>query len=990
LGYSPLLVSPRSRALLPAVALAAALVLPASAATPPEDVSPAEALRYRRWIQAMKEAPRGPFARIRWFCADGTVHPPRPYPCAERGGGIQHGQWSERTRTLREHGFTVGTVLAEVDPREFTGPDARLDVLAEILLERFLRAFDDGWIFRGARNYRGALQAEDEEQGARELVEALLSDPAWREPSRFFLLREAVRLLPLPSDAVSAAEVRTLAVEVAEADPGFEDLRAKIHGFPDAGDAERVREYARQRGKTGLAEEYAHLAERIDALYAEQSGAEALAKLAATSDDPELAGPIRELAARLAKAEGPERRMAEASYLLAVTRDRLAQTEPGPEAALLLLQASLALEQDAYAAGNDLTRRLDAAPRLRQLGWLREVAQGLYGAGLLSGRQLVSARQAVERLTRRSRPELGPYRDELRYLSRIPEWSAATLSFHFGPAVEELAVLEPKAHLYPQDRMRGSPLLLAGAVVDRLVLDANRLAGIEHELFGASVGAGLRALNPGLARGALFAPEGAPERADPDGIYLLPETLADLPPVGGILTRGEGSSLSHVQLLARNLGIPNVVVGDALVPRVRERVGQRAVLAVSPGGVVQLAADGPRWDPVFGEERRGSEDVVIEPDLEKLDLETTRFVRLSELRAEDSGRISGPKGANLGELEHHYGELVPDGFVIPFGVFRQLLERPIEPGGPSAFVWMKSRYAAIAELSGDARERAVSDFLTRLRRWIVSADPGPAFRESLRETLRSTFGPDGSYGVFVRSDTNVEDLPGFTGAGLNLTVPNVVGTENILDAIRRVWASPFTERAYSWRQAHMEEPEYVFPAVLVQYSFPAEKSGVMVTTDVETGSREWLSIAASEGVGGAVEGQAAEGLLVRADGEEVRLLAQASAPERSVLASGGGVRRERASGSSRVLTPEEIQKLVDLARTAPKRFPALRADGGPPRPADIEFAFRDGQLALLQLRPFVESRRAQQSRYLRQLDQQVRSREGRRVSLASPPEGRSP
>ena len=48
-----------------------------------------------------------------------------------------------------------------------------------------------------------------------------------------------------------------------------------------------------------------------------------------------------------------------------------------------------------------------------------------------------------------------------------------------------------------------------------------------------------------------------------DGIYVVPETVADLPPLAGILTAGPGNPLSHVQLLARNLGIPNVAV-DAL------------------------------------------------------------------------------------------------------------------------------------------------------------------------------------------------------------------------------------------------------------------------------------------------------------------------------------------------------------------------------------------------------------------------------------------
>ena len=50
------------------------------------------------WVRDMKASPRGPFARIRWFCNDGTVLPPKPYACADHGGGRQHGEWSDKTR----------------------------------------------------------------------------------------------------------------------------------------------------------------------------------------------------------------------------------------------------------------------------------------------------------------------------------------------------------------------------------------------------------------------------------------------------------------------------------------------------------------------------------------------------------------------------------------------------------------------------------------------------------------------------------------------------------------------------------------------------------------------------------------------------------------------------------------------------------------------------------------------------------------------------
>jgi hypothetical protein len=237
----------------------------------------------------------------------------------------------------------------------------------------------------------------------------------------------------------------------------------------------------------------------------------------------------------------------------------------------------------------------------------------------------------------------------------------------------------------------------------------------------------------------------------------------------------------------------------------------------------------------------------------------------------------------------------------------------------------------------------------------------------------------------VRSDTNVEDLPGFTGAGLNLTVPNVIGFENLVQAIQRVWASPFTERAFAWRQAHMPQPEHVYPAVLLLKTFASEKSGVLVTTDVETGDRHWLSIATSEGVGGAVEGQAAEELRVRRADGEVRLFSQASAPLRAEPDPAGGMRRLPASGRDSVLLPGEIEQLRVLADDVERRFPMPVAADGLPAPADIEFGFRAGELALFQIRPFVESPRARRSLYLIEMDRAAVRGEDIPVDLRQPP-----
>jgi len=968
---------PRPRVALCVVLLASVFASAAEAKLP-------DSSTLRLWIEEMKQSPRGPFERIRWFCADGSIQPPEAYACRDHGGGVQHGEWNARTVELRDGGYLIANVYAGISPTPFLGPDARLSWLDQMLLERFLIKVDDGWIIRGARTYRGALQAEDEESGARALVLAMLADPAWLAPARFTRLRESVRLLPLPrGDQASAAKVRHLALELAEKDTAFTPLRAKIHNAPEAGDADAVRGYARRQAPASLRQQYESLATQIEALYATGGTVETLQQTAAALEGTALAPQLHRSAEEFAAARGDAKRFAVVGAVLAQMREALADPALSPEQRLVLLEASLELEDDAYTIATTLLPELEQASRRQRLDRLGGAVDALYGVGFVTNRHREGVHASLERIERNPSLDVDTYRTELRYLARVPEWSSAWLDFNFGETMRRWMAIEPKSHLFTQDRLRGSPLLFYSRVIDGLSLDANRLAGIEHDLFGRKVGAGLRALNPGMARGTLVAPAEAPEGGfSRDGIYLLPESTSDLPRVSGILTRGEGSSLSHVQLLARNLGIPNVVVGEEHVPAVQRRDGEQVVLAVSPQGVVQLTESSPRWDEIFGREHM-EEGVVIRPDLEKLDL-TPSMVPLSRLRASDSGRLSGPKGANLGELKHFFGDRVPDGFVITFGVFRKLLDKPIEPGGPSTFEWMKREYRRIARLSGPARDQAVSTFLARLRGWIERQDPGAGFRQGLKVAL-DRLGPEGTFGVFVRSDTNVEDLPGFTGAGLNLTVSNVVGYEQVLAAVKEVWASPFTERAFGWRQSHMEQPEYVFPAVVVQRSFPSEKSGVLVTVDVDTGRPGWLSVAVSEGVGGAVEGQAAESLLINQTTGEVRYLAQATAARKAVLSPRGGVDKVPASGTSQVLEPGEIQQLIAFSKLVAERFPSLRDEDGTPLPADVEFAFRDGRLTLLQIRAFNESRNAQRSAYLSQLDAEFRERGARRVELDGVP-----
>ncbi len=971
----------KRRALPGLVASMFLLALPAATLAATHDT---DASRYRAWVEEMKEAPRGPFKRIRWFCNDGTILPPKAYACREHDGGHQHGEWSDRTEEMRARGYFIANVLAGSDPAELIAADDFLERYGALLLEQFLISVDDGWIYRQAQFYRGALQVEDERVATNALLLALLEREDWLE-QRYLPLREGARLLAHGEETASLTEVRQLSATLADKDPAFKSLRNKIHGKPEAADADRVREYRQSAGDASLVEDFDRLAELIDEVFGAKPVAETLVDFAdGLPTDHPLGADLRNAATVLGESPETLVQLETIGKVMVALREQLSAL-PRPALRLAALDLSIALEVEHFAVSAEGRESLAALSRRDQLDRLPSGLDSLYGAGLLSEREHRAQLESLARL-REDSLALNIYKEELDYLGRIPGWSLQRLEFHFSESLARFRAIEPLIELYVQDRVRGSALLDHTLVLDRLLQDANRLGGVTHQYLGEKIGTGFRALNPGIARGILqLAPTGELDAFDPDGIYVLPETTAELPPIAGILTAGEGNPLSHVQLLARNLGIPNVAVGPELIAKVQDLVGKRIVLAVSPGGSVKLAEDSPTWDATFGSEEKGA--VLIKPDLVKLDLGVRDVLPLESLRADDSGRTVGPKAAKLGELKHIYPDAVADGLAVPFGVFRGLLDAPAPEGSGTVFEWMVARYEELdgLPLGSEAWRTAAEEFRERLYQWILTVDAGDDFRSDLRQTLEQRFGKDGTYGVFVRSDTNVEDLPGFTGAGLNLTLPNVVGVDAIVAAVPRVWASPFTQRAFAWRQSYMNDPEHVYPAVLLLESVPAEKSGVMVTRDIQTGADGWLSVAVNEGVGGAVDGQAAESLLINVDSGQTRLLAQASARTRRLVLSSGGIDEVPVSGSDSVLSPAEIDQLRQLAAGLRERFPNLRDSEGNPAPADVEFGFLDGKLKLFQIRPFLESALARSSGYLNEMDQALRGTAAIRVDLQRPP-----
>ena len=526
----------------------------------------------------------------------------KPYACKEHGGGYQHGEWSEKTLEMRKQGYLVANLLAGTDPELFIGEAGFRNAYAQILIERFLVSALTMAGSCGTHCFTAAPSRK--KMNARQRASCcwtMASRPEWIGPG-FPALRAGVRMLPHGTDSASIQTVRQLSASLSDQDPGFTPLRAKIHGSPGAEDARSVREYAQALESETKQRPYLELAEEIDRIYQAAPLSEELNKMATRyTAAPWLQKALRLPAASLKVDPSTANRFITTGQLLADLRTALPRIK-SEQVRLEILDLSLRAEAENFRAASELRPGLKTATRRQRAAYLESAGLAAFGTGVINARLLGELKGTLDSMAVDS-IGLDHYLRELSYLGRTPGWGTQTLRMHFYESMEKLTEIEPLAMLFIQDQLRGSPLLFYSKVLDGMSRDANRLAGVKHRLFDENIGVGFTALNPGMTQGTLHV---EPDLSDlenfqSDGIYMLPETVSDLPPVAGILTAGEGNPLSHVQLLARNLGIPNVTVDTSLVPKLAKHDGERVVMAVSKSGLVELSGWSERWKTVFRE-----------------------------------------------------------------------------------------------------------------------------------------------------------------------------------------------------------------------------------------------------------------------------------------------------------------------------------------------------------------------------------------------------
>ncbi|MDX1363101.1 MAG: PEP/pyruvate-binding domain-containing protein, partial [Arenibacter latericius] len=438
----------------------------------------------------------------------------------------------------------------------------------------------------------------------------------------------------------------------------------------------------------------------------------------------------------------------------------------------------------------------------------------------------------------------------------------------------------------------------------------------------------------------------------------------------------EGNMVSHVQLLARNLGIPNAALADNNLKNLVKYNGEVVFFAVSNKGNVIMKLENdmtPEERNLFAKKER-REDRVRVP-IDNIRLQENKILDLKEVDASDSGKLCGPKAANLGQLKKMFPNKVVEGLVIPFGIFRSHMDQPMPDSKVTYWEFLNTIFKEAETMRAQGINHSeVENYqlqrLEALREAVKNIHLQAEFLEQLEKGFANILGENlGEIPVFLRSDTNMEDLKDFTGAGLNLTIFNVVTKEKIIAGIKDVWASPYTERSFKWRQKFLLNPENVFPSILVIPSVDVDYSGVLITKGINSGRPEDLTVAFSRGAGGAVDGQSAETYEIFDAGGK-QLLAPARESYYNRLPSAGGTEKKIATFENFILNDQNVQDIRDLANAIRETMPK-ETNTDYNGAYDVELGFQKNKLWLFQIRPFVENKKAQSSDYLESITPKI-------------------
>lgn len=234
---------------------------------------------------------------------------------------------------------------------------------------------------------------------------------------------------------------------------------------------------------------------------------------------------------------------------------------------------------------------------------------------------------------------------------------------------------------------------------------------------------------------------------------------------------------------------------------------------------------------------------------------------------------------------------------------------------------------------------------------------GAAVRQALRKTpipepiatavCHAWHNLDPTVACAVRSSATAEDLPDASFAGQQDTYLNVQGQTAVLDAVRRCWASLFTDRAILYRQQNGFAHADVALSVVVQQMVLPDISGILFTADPVNQNRHVCSIDASYGLGEALVAGLVSADLYRVDTRSSKLIEVKIGDKQLAIRPlpDGGTRQETVSDTQRNTQVLNDTQAIALAQMG------QRIEAHYDQPQDIEWAIAGEKIFLLQTRP---------------------------------------
>jgi len=298
--------------------------------------------------------------------------------------------------------------------------------------------------------------------------------------------------------------------------------------------------------------------------------------------------------------------------------------------------------------------------------------------------------------------------------------------------------------------------------------------------------------------------------------------------------------------------------------------------------------------------------------------------------------LVGGKGANLGELVRA-GIPVPPGFIVTAAAYFDFLKSTgldlkIKKLLKNLDVEKSQKLNSVAaEIQKAILGKMLPQFLER--------EISSAYHKLYTTTSSAIF-------VAVRSSATAEDLPTASFAGAQKTYLNVSGTDEVLKAVRKCWASLFEARAIYYRQIHKFDHLKVGIAVPVQKMVQAEKSGVMFTLDPVNSDKEKIVIEAGWGLGEAIVSGAItpDRYVVAKDNFEI-IKKEVNNQAWKIVKVGKENKHLTCSGQEskkQKLTDEEIKKVAEYGKEIEAHYDF---------PQDTEWAIEGNQIYFVQSRP---------------------------------------